>query len=209
MRLDKAVFPPLLTAIAEPKAAWRAALRAAERGVDPATLFWSTEPERIQAAILLAPDRPLAACLVMLKVAALALADALAALAPPQVPIAIVPPDRIELDGGLVGGARIAAPSCAAPNTIPEWLVVGFDVAMASGDAPGLQPWTTSLREEGFADIDPGHIAEAFSRHFLARLDQWQSLGEAGLEADWRAWTAGADPRIAAEACLAGPSWAA
>ena len=49
-----------------------------------------------------------------------ALADALAAHAPPEKPINIVWPDAIRVDGGLVGGARLAWPADADEDAPPR-----------------------------------------------------------------------------------------
>ena len=54
-----------------------------------------------------------------------ALADALAVHAPPEKPISFDWPDAIRVDGGLVGGARLAWPEDADENEPPAWLVFG------------------------------------------------------------------------------------
>ena len=70
---------------------------------------------------------------------AAALADALAVHAPPERPISFDWPDAVRVDGGLVGGGRLAWPQGANENAPPDWLVFGAmirTVAMGE-DEPG------------------------------------------------------------------------
>src|SRR5437879_3614959 len=69
-----------------------------------------------------------------------ALADALAVYAPPEKPIAFDWPDAVRVDGGLVGGGRLAWPAGAAEDDVPAWLVFGAMIrTVAMGEAePGL-----------------------------------------------------------------------
>ena len=62
-------------------------------------------------AVVLEPEEPLRTARRAIYAGLAALADALAAHAPPEKPINIVWPDAITVDGGLVGGARLAWPA--------------------------------------------------------------------------------------------------
>src|SRR5436190_2371939 len=62
-------------------------------------------------AVVLEPDEPLRIARRAFYAGCVALADALAAHAPPEKPISIDWPDAIRVDGGLVGGARLAWPA--------------------------------------------------------------------------------------------------
>ena len=57
-------------------------------------------------AVVLEPEEPLCTARRALYAGLAALADALAACAPPEKPISFDWPDAIRIDGGLVGGAR-------------------------------------------------------------------------------------------------------
>ena len=59
-------------------------------------------------AVVLEPDEPLAIARRAFYAGMCALADALAAHAPPEKPIMFVWPDTILIDGGLVGGGQLA-----------------------------------------------------------------------------------------------------
>ena len=68
-----------------------------------------------------------------------ALGDALAALAPPEKPIVIEWPDAICVDGGLVGGGRLAWPEHADERAVPDWLVFGAAIRIVSMSRGGIR----------------------------------------------------------------------
>src|SRR4051794_41890029 len=86
-----------------------------------------------------------------------ALIDALLSHAPPEKPIAIDWPDAIRVDGGLIGGGRLAWPEGAREDEPPPWLVFGGMIRTGSvTDNPGLHPMAAALDEEGFTDMAGG-----------------------------------------------------
>jgi hypothetical protein len=108
-----------------------------------------------------------------------ALGDALAAHAPPEKPISFAWPDAVLVDGGLVGGGRLAWPAGADDNAPPAWLVFGAMirmVAMGEGE-PGLRPLAAALDDEGFSDLDGGRLVESFARHLMATFDMCEEKG--------------------------------
>ena len=108
-----------------------------------------------------------------------ALADALAVHAPPERPITFDWPDGVRVNGGLVGGARLAWPERADENEPPAWLVFAVMIrTVALGDEePGLRPLSAALEEEGFDDLGSGRLVESFARHLMVALDAWQEQG--------------------------------
>src|SRR5437660_12635434 len=64
-------------------------------------------------AVVLEPEEPLRTARRALYAGMCALGDALAVHAPPEKPINFVWPDAIRVDGGLVGGGRLAWPAKA------------------------------------------------------------------------------------------------
>jgi len=52
-----------------------------------------------------------------------ALADTLVVHAPPEKPVSFDWPDALRVDGGLVGGVRLAWPPGADEREPPDWLV--------------------------------------------------------------------------------------
>jgi hypothetical protein len=133
-----------------------------------------------ELAVVLEPDDALCTARRALYTGLCALADALAALAPPEKSISFDWPDGIRVDGGLVGGARLAWPQDADENTPPDWLVLGamIRIAAAAHDGePGLAPFATTLAEEGFGELDSGRLIEGFARHLMANIDAEREHG--------------------------------
>lgn len=160
---------------------WAAALRAAVMGAEPGSVFWSDAQGWCRAAFLLAPDRPLQGVGEVLDLGALALFDALAALAPPQVPMHLIVPDGLAVDGGRVATLRVET-AAALPGAVPEWAVLGIDVAVNRiAAAPGDQPDQTCLHEEGFGDVTAADVLAHTCRHLLNWLDAWGQDGPASL----------------------------
>src|SRR5215470_11427289 len=96
----------------------------------------------VEFAVVLEPEEPLRAARRVLYAGLAALADALAVHAPPEKPIRFDWPDAIRVDGGLVGGGRLAWPSGADDNAPPTWLVFGAMIrTVALGEEePGVRP---------------------------------------------------------------------
>src|SRR6516164_11332918 len=98
-------------------------------------------------AVVLEPEEPLRTARLALYAGLVALADALAAHAPPELPITFDWPDAVRVDGGLVGGGRLAWPQDANEDDTPEWLVFAAMIrTVAMGEAePGLYPLSVAL----------------------------------------------------------------
>lgn len=143
------------------------------------TLVYVGRFDLAEFAVVLEPDEPLRSARRALYVAMLALNDALQAHAPPEKPITIDWPDAIQVDGGLVGGGRLAWPQTARENEPPEWMVFGAMIRMVSmtDSEAGLNPLVAALEEEGFTDFAAGALVESFARHLMAHIDAWQEQG--------------------------------
>jgi Biotin/lipoate A/B protein ligase family len=136
----------------------------------------------VEFAIVLEPEEPLRTARRALYAGLAALADALAAGAPPEKPISYDWPDAIRIDGGLLGGARIGWPAGANETAPPPWLVFGAmirTVAMGVSE-PGLHPLAAALDAEGF-DVGSGRLIEGFARHLMVVIDAWQQDGFANV----------------------------
>ena len=130
-------------------------------------------------AVVLEPDEPLQTARRAFYAGCVALADALLAHAPPEKVIAFDWPDAIRIDGGLVGGARLAWPDGGREDARPDWLVFGAmirTVVLGDGE-PGLHPLAAALEDEGFEDLGPDRLVEGFARHLMVALDGWQERG--------------------------------
>jgi biotin-(acetyl-CoA carboxylase) ligase len=143
------------------------------------TLVYVGRFDLAEFAVVLEPDEPLRTARRALYAGMSALGDALATHAPPEKPIAFDWPDAIRVDGGLVGGIRLAWPIDAAEDVPPPWLVLGGMIrTVTMSDAePGLRPLASALQEEGFGDVGSGALVESFSRHLMVAVDAWQENG--------------------------------
>lgn len=169
---------------------WAAAMRGAAAGDDPGSIRWDHADGVLRLAIVLAPDRPMQDAGPVAGLGALALFDALATLAPPQVPMHLLTRDGLVPDGLAVDGARVAAIRAAmapalldaVPDAVPDWAVLGFEVALQARTAePGATPDRTSLHEEGFGDVTAADVLVNTLRHLLVWLDAWGQDGAAAL----------------------------
>jgi hypothetical protein len=149
---------------------------AAELGAG--TLVYVGRFDLAEFAVVLEPDEPLRTARRALYAGMAALADALAAHAPPEKPIACVWPDAIAVDRGLVGGGQLAWAQ-GPEGEPPQWLVFGGmirTVSIGEGE-PGVKPLSAALEEEGFSDVGSGALVESFSRHLMVHIDAWQEQG--------------------------------
>jgi biotin-(acetyl-CoA carboxylase) ligase len=143
------------------------------------TLVWVGRFDLVEFAVVLEPDEPLRAARRVLYAGMAALADALAVHAPPEKPIAFDWPDAIRVDGGLVGGGRLAWPHDAREDAPPAWVVFGASVRTVtmSDAASGLRPIEAALEDEGFDDLGSGRLVESFARQLMVLIDAWQESG--------------------------------
>src|SRR6185312_9531876 len=96
-----------------------ASTHAAELGAG--TLVFVGRFDVAEFAVVMEPDEPLPSARLAFYAGMVALCDALAGLAPPEKPITIGWPDAVRIDGGLVGGGRLAWPRHADQSAVPEW----------------------------------------------------------------------------------------
>jgi biotin/lipoate A/B protein ligase family protein len=143
------------------------------------TLVFVGRFDLAEFAVVLEPDEPLRTARRAFYAGLTALADALAVHAPPEKPLAFEWPDAIRVDGGLVGGARLAWPSRADEDEPADWLVFGASIrTVAMGETePGLRPLAAALDEEGFEGLESGRLVESFARHLMVAIDAWQEQG--------------------------------
>jgi biotin-(acetyl-CoA carboxylase) ligase len=147
------------------------------------TLVFVGRFDLAEFAVVLEPDEKLRTARRAFYAGLTALADALAVHAPPEKPVNFEWPDAIRVDGGLVGGARLAWPSRAEEDEQAPWLVFGASirtVAMTDQEA-GLRPLTAALEDEGFDDLGSGRLVESFARHLMVAVDVWQEQGFAAV----------------------------
>ncbi|MEM8849643.1 MAG: biotin/lipoate--protein ligase family protein [Pseudomonadota bacterium] len=160
-------LPPLLRGhlSSDPRAD---AIAAAQDGCDGGTLLWRAD-DGIEAALVLAPDVPLAQAAQMGPLATLALRDAIGAIGPAEIPVHLDWANAIYVDGAIAGGVGVVAPKVDA-QALPDWIAVHASL--------GLDP------SEPLAAVDPHDLLESWSRHLVHRLSTWEDDGAAALHAD-------------------------
>ena len=185
---DAPTFPPLLSGESTPNGVdpFDKAIAGASAGADAGTVFWSPDTDIARAAVVLAPETTLERALAMHFANAVALNDAIGALAPPEVGLHHVWPDGIKINGAWCGALR-AASDARDLAAVPDWLVVGWALSFEfpAGVRPGDAPEITALREEGCADLHPVRLIESWSRHFLTWLHGWEENGPSRLFDAW------------------------
>lgn len=106
-----------------------------------------------------------------------ALGDAIAAHAPPERDVRFVWATGLLLDGGRLGGMRLAIGPSEQASLPPDWMVLGVEL-IADRDhlaQAGVHPGSVSLREEEFAD--PPAIIESFASYLMLHFDRWTHGG--------------------------------
>ncbi len=143
------------------------------------TLVYVGRFDLAEFAVVLEPEEPLKLARRAFHAGMAALTDALIAHAEPETHIVIHWPDSIFVNGGLVGGGRLAWPKGAKEDEVPDWLVFGAMIRTnAIGHVePGVTPNITNLAEEGFAEFTPDRLMESFARNLMLALDAWQEAG--------------------------------
>jgi len=144
-------------------------------------------------AVVIEPEEPHVSPWRVLYAGMVALARAMAAIAPPHKPIVIEWPDAIRVDGGLVGGGRLVAPDDADAAVPPAWLVFGAVIRLASppDNEAAAAPRAgarehTALEDEGFGEAgDANRLVEAFARHLMRVSDRWLSDGFAAVAGEY------------------------
>jgi BirA family transcriptional regulator, biotin operon repressor / biotin---[acetyl-CoA-carboxylase] ligase len=162
------------------------AVRAAPRGADDGTVYWTERSDRLELAVVLEPEAPSAATLEAVYVLTVAAGEALAHALPPAVPIAYAWPGDILLDGARTGAVRAAVARVADPAVVPPWLVLGLrlDVASPAAD-PGRLPDRTSLADQGAGDATVTELVEGVTRQLLLWTSRWLEDGPAPVRAAW------------------------
>ena len=143
------------------------------------TLVYVGRFDLAEFAVVLEPEEPLRLARRAFYGGMVALADALISQAQPETDITIDWPDAVLVNGGLVGGGRLAWPQGTGEDEVPAWLVFGAMIRTVSMSdlEPGLNPMFTTLAEEGFSDDMSRHVIESFARNLMVAVDAWHESG--------------------------------
>lgn len=118
-------------------------------------------------------------------VAALAVADAISALAP-GAPLSFKWPNDVFLDGRKVAGILLESASVPGTSKL-DWLAVGIGINLVLHPATlpqgSLPP--TSLEAAGAKGITPNAALWELSKGWSRRYDEWRKAGFAATRRDW------------------------
>lgn len=186
-------FPPLMSGLAVSGAThpFDTACAMAAQGCDAGLIVHNITANHLMAALVMAPEVPLADAMAMLPTCGIGFQNALGALAPPEVAVHLEWSGGLRLNGAACGRLRAAAGG-TDPDLEPDWLVIGLEVPlMQISERPGDQPDQTALYDEGCAEVDPVQLLEAWARHTLVWINTWEDSGARALHAEWRglAWS--------------------
>lgn len=181
-------FPPMLSGLEVSGAddPFAVACAKATMGCDAGLIVYRLDADHMAAALVFAPEVPLGDAVAMIPTCGVGFQNALGALAPPEVSVHLDWGGAIRVNGARCGRMRAMA-STEAPSAVPDWLVVGFELALLpKGDEPGLTPEDTALYSEGCADVPAPLLLEAWARHSYNWIARWDSDGVQPVHAEWR-----------------------
>lgn len=180
-------FPPLMSgqSVDGPIDPFDKACAQASLGCDAGLVVYNLAVNQLQAAIVFAPEVPLAEAMAMLPLCGVGFQNALGALAPPEVAVHLAWDGGIRVNAAKCGQLRVSA-STSLPEETPDWLVVGMRLPLILAGIPGNTPENTALFEEGCADVDPAALIESWARHSLVWINRWSDEGVSPLHAEWR-----------------------
>ncbi len=190
-------LPPLLTgmAVSQPIDPFAKACAQAAIGCDGGLVVYAPDQDPLAAAMVFAPEVPLTQAMAMVPVCGIGFQNALGALAPPEVAVHLEWGGGLRVNGAACGRLRVAA-STEAPAEVPDWLVVGIEVPLWPAADGGATPDRTALFAEGCAEVDPGHLLEAWARHTLVWINRWSDGEAAAIHAEWRGLAQGMGEEI-------------
>lgn len=182
MHLPDPEFPPILTGhpIKAPAKAFETACRrAAEGELGAADLVWARDTQRAEMALILEPEVSRRQALQIKPLSFAAMADSLGALMPPKTAVHLRWPNSILLNGAVAGQLQFALAQ-SRPDEVPDWLVAGVSIQVASPHIdrePGEAEQLTSIFDEGGGELDRTQMLRSISAHMLSWLQVWQDDG--------------------------------
>jgi BirA family biotin operon repressor/biotin-[acetyl-CoA-carboxylase] ligase len=145
---------------------------------------WSSPRGNLFASLILRPACSVERAAQLGFVAGLAVADALAELAPSLGAFVCKWPNDVLVRGRKIAG--ILMESEKRTHETPAYLIVGIGVNLASAP-PDTEFPATSIADEGSVPPTPEVALEAVVRHFETWTRHWQQQGFGPVREAWRA----------------------
>ena len=144
---------------------------------------WASPRGNLYLSLVLRPECSPATAAQLSFVAAVALGEAVGAVAPPMVEVTFKWPNDVLFNSRK--GAGILLESSSTPDGQIDYVILGMGVNVQSHPEDAAFP-ATSLRFEGCPpQLTEAQLLEAFGRSFLQRANTWV---EEGFEPIRRAW---------------------
>jgi len=157
---------------------------------------WESPKGNLYVSYLLRPECDLARAAQLSFAAALAVGDAVRALAPSGLQVTYKWPNDVLFNGRK--GAGILLETSGRADGALQSLIVGIGINIVAGPAEARFP-ATCLRAEGCAaDLTAPRLLDALNASFLAWTTRWAGEGFVPLRAAWRAKARGLGERIEA-----------
>lgn len=149
---------------------------------------WSSPKGNLYFTILLRPDHPAHDAMQLGFVAANAVADAVAAVCPPDALVQVKWPNDVLVNGRKIAGLLIEAePDPARPGHL-AWLVLGIGVNVKTHPAAlDTEYAATSLAAEGARGegLAVEVLLAALAKGFLDGLESWRAQGFGPVREQW------------------------
>lgn len=160
--------------------------------------FWSSPPGNLYLSVIVRPAVPPPRAAQLGFVASIALAEGIGALCGPSVAIDCKWPNDILIAGRKLAG--ILLESEISDGDAIDFVVIGSGANLTSRPENVEYP-ATSLAEQGFPEIGPEPLLQAYIRQLDARLRLWREKGFAPIREAWltRAAGLGAEIRVRLE----------
>jgi BirA family biotin operon repressor/biotin-[acetyl-CoA-carboxylase] ligase len=139
---------------------------------------WASPRGNMYLSAILRPQCDAATAAQLGFVAALALADAIAAVTGAEA--AVKWPNDLLLDGRKISG--ILVESTGRRGDAVDWVVIGTGANIASH--PACLPSAGSLSAAGY-DVSVETMVAAYADRLIARVAQWRERGFSGIRVDW------------------------
>ncbi|WP_282060134.1 biotin/lipoate--protein ligase family protein [Roseobacter litoralis] len=157
----------------------------AQAGCDAGLVAYDLRADVLHAALVFAPEVPLRKAAIMLPICGIGFQNALGALAPPEIAVHLDWTGGIRINGGTAGLLKMVA-SPASPDQVPDWMVVGLELALWPASAEtGNTPDVTALISEGCGDVEAPALLEAWVRHTLVWINRWSEDGPRAIHSEW------------------------
>jgi len=185
------------------------ARRLAEAGAEDGTLVWAREQSKARGrqgrswhsprgnlsfSLVLRPECPVARAAELGFVAAVAIGEAVGAVAPPMIEVRYKWPNDVLFNGRK--GVGILLESRLSGDGGIDWLVLGIGVNVTSFPEDTAFP-STSLRFEGApASLTDADLLQAFARYFLSAANSWLEEGLGPIRKRWLAHVKGLGEEI-------------